>query len=59
MHGVVYQPAGVFPVMCDAGGVAFESRRLPWVLAGQLIMEFQEFTIVDLAAEHAAYLKRA
>ncbi|MFB7272730.1 hypothetical protein [Streptomyces sp. NPDC056244] len=58
VHGVVYQPNGMLPVMYEAGGVAFESRRLPWVLAGQLIMELREFTVVDLAAEHAAYLKR-
>ncbi|MFB7273968.1 hypothetical protein [Streptomyces sp. NPDC056244] len=59
VHGVVYQPNGMLPVMYEAGGVAFESRRIRWVLAGQLIMELQEFTVVDLAAEHAAYLKRA
>ncbi|MEV7683429.1 hypothetical protein AB0O64_33540 [Streptomyces sp. NPDC088341] len=60
VHGALYRPGGgPFPVMYDAGGVAFESRRLGWVLAGQLLMELDEFTIVDLEAEHAAYLKRA
>ncbi|WP_063775888.1 hypothetical protein [Streptomyces odonnellii] len=54
-----FVPAGVHAAVYDAGGVAFESWRLGWVLASQLIMEFQEFTVVDLEAEHAAYLKRA
>ncbi|MFD7896347.1 hypothetical protein [Streptomyces sp. NPDC059743] len=59
VHGALYQPGGLSPVAYDAGGVAFESWRLNWVLAGQLIMELMEFTVVDLDAEHAAYLKRA
>ncbi|MGW2055905.1 hypothetical protein ACWCOZ_18645 [Streptomyces sp. NPDC001840] len=59
VHGVVYRPGGLFPVLRDAGGVAFESSQLPWVLAGQLVMELQEFTVVDLVAEHTVYLKRA
>ncbi|MGW6743072.1 hypothetical protein ACWGDX_20490 [Streptomyces sp. NPDC055025] len=58
VHGALYQPGGSFPVAYDAGGVAFESRRLNWVLASQLIMEFLEYTIADLKAEHVAYLKR-
>ncbi|MEV0034656.1 hypothetical protein [Streptomyces sp. NPDC050804] len=59
VHGALYRPDGPFPVVYDADGVAFESARIGWVLASQLIMEFQEFTVVDLEAEHAAYLKRA
>ncbi|WP_232789010.1 hypothetical protein [Streptomyces odonnellii] len=59
VHGALYQPGGLYPVVYDAGGVAFESWRLGWVLASQLIMELLEFTVVDLDAEHAAYLKRA
>nr|WP_237540552.1 hypothetical protein [Streptomyces sp. SID4917] len=58
VHGALYRPGGAFPVAYDADGVPFESWQLGWVLAAQLIMEFHEFTVVDLEAEHATYLKR-
>ncbi|MEV0039819.1 hypothetical protein [Streptomyces sp. NPDC050804] len=56
VHGALYRPDGPFPVAYDGDGVTFEDWRIGWVLASQLIMEFQEFTVVDLDAEHAAYL---
>ncbi|MFF3755340.1 hypothetical protein ACFYYH_33685 [Streptomyces sp. NPDC002018] len=58
VHGVLYRPGGLFPVAYGADGVTFESPHIGWVLASQLIMELQEFTVVDLEAEHAAYLRR-
>ncbi|MFE4174478.1 hypothetical protein ACFRR7_20905 [Streptomyces sp. NPDC056909] len=58
VHGALYRPGGAFPEAYDADGVTFEDWRLGWVLAAQLIMEFHEFTVVDLDVEHAAYLKR-
>ncbi|MFD8967370.1 hypothetical protein ACFV0C_20645 [Streptomyces sp. NPDC059568] len=60
VHGALYRPgSGVFPEMYDAGALRFEHWRIGWTLASQLMMELQEFTVVDLEAEHAAYLKRA
>ncbi|WP_066957177.1 hypothetical protein [Streptomyces lushanensis] len=40
-------------------GVSFGSGRIGWVLAAQLMVRLEEFTEVDLEAEHAAYLRRA
>ncbi|MYZ36035.1 hypothetical protein GT002_13230 [Streptomyces sp. SID4917] len=56
VHGALYRPGGPIPVAYGADGVPFESWQIRWVLAGQLIMEFHEFTVVDLDTEHAAYL---
>ncbi|WP_066955314.1 hypothetical protein [Streptomyces lushanensis] len=58
VHGALYRPDGLFPVAYSAEGASFGSRRLSWVLATQLVMEFGEFTVVDLDAEHAAHRKR-
>ncbi|WP_245703715.1 hypothetical protein [Streptomyces lushanensis] len=58
VHGALYRPGGLFPEAHEAGALAFEHWRIGWMLAGQLMMELKEFTVVDLESEHTAYLKR-
>ncbi|WP_046506049.1 hypothetical protein [Streptomyces odonnellii] len=58
-HGALYRPHGLFPMAYGAASVTYEDRQIDWILAGQLMMELQEFTVADLDTEHAAYLRRA
>ncbi|MFF3753525.1 hypothetical protein ACFYYH_24140 [Streptomyces sp. NPDC002018] len=58
VQGALYRLRGSLPVAYAAGGVPYDSGLIHWVLAGQLLMRLREFTLVDLADEHAAYLLR-
>ncbi|MFE4174458.1 hypothetical protein ACFRR7_20800 [Streptomyces sp. NPDC056909] len=58
VQGALYRLHGHLPVAYSADGVPFDSWRVHWVLAGQLIMRLRAYTLVDLAAEHAAYMRR-
>ncbi|MFD7897598.1 hypothetical protein [Streptomyces sp. NPDC059743] len=58
VQGALYRLHGHLPVVYAADGVPFDSWRIHWVLATQLLMKLTEFTMVDLAAEHAEYVRR-
>ncbi|WP_211280151.1 hypothetical protein [Streptomyces lushanensis] len=58
VQGALYRLYGRTPVAYSADGVPFHSWRIHWVLAAQLLMSLAEFTMVDLAEEHAQYMRR-
>ncbi|MFF8957913.1 hypothetical protein [Streptomyces sp. NPDC014894] len=46
VHGALYRP-GPRPVAVDAVGIPFDSLAVRWVIAGQLIVRLDRFTLVD------------
>jgi hypothetical protein len=51
VHGTLYQPAHPTPVQVAAADFPFHSARIPWVLAGQLIMRISDFTVINLSGQ--------
>ncbi|RKN10173.1 hypothetical protein [Streptomyces radicis] len=51
VHGALYRPGHQGPVLTDAAGIPFDNPAIQWVIAAQLVMRLDHFTLTDPTTE--------